>query len=120
MAEDRALDAEVAEKVLDQRVVWHEGCPYFDDVPPGVARFPVREVPEYSRSIYEAWWIAEDLGLLVTPTLTGGWGAGQFQGTTGHPDGGRRYCVPGTWAEAEDAPEAICRAALLVMAQKPD
>jgi hypothetical protein len=69
-------------------------------------------VPHYSTSIKAAWGLVEQLGMLVSPTLVGGWGAGVFKGTQGITDSGMRYCEPGTWGEAETAPIAICRAAL--------
>jgi hypothetical protein len=74
----------------------------------------VEPVPFYSDDIVAAWEVADAFSILVSPCLTGGWGAGQFNGTTEHPDGGQRFCVAGTWAEAPEAPLAICRAVLKV------
>ena len=85
---------------------------------PGVPLAGGHELPAYSTDIAAAWEVAEKLGLLVSPALFdrlqgySKWGAGVFQGRTGHDDGGHRYVRPGTWAEGMTAPEAICRAAL--------
>jgi len=59
--------------------------------------------------------------LLISPTVTGQWGAGIFQGVTlGQPGltmtnleagergfSGSRYCQPGTWQEAPTLEEAV-------------
>lgn len=83
---------------------WRKGVTLFD-------------VPRYTEDMGEAWKLALRYGLMVSPSMTAGWCAGQFKGATGDLDGGRRYCVPGTWAEAPFASLAICRAASLVIHQ---
>ena len=136
---DRELDVLVAEKALGMRVErirtnWyhHEILCFFEpgcdlmvysydenacnammyrngvDESAGVAA----PLPYYSGEIEAAWEIVDALGLMVCPSLTGNWGAGRFKGTMGLGDGAKRYCEPGTWAESDTAPRAICLAAL--------
>lgn len=66
--------------------------------------------------------LIEKYKLLVSPTVVGGWGAGVFQGATlTQPNvdiekewaegkrgfSGGRYCIPGTWKEADSLELAV-------------
>jgi hypothetical protein len=108
----REIDLLVAERVMGWERREHTGL--WTHNPTRQWSVAPSFVPHYSTSIKAGWQVVEALGLLVSPTLVGGWGAGVFKGRQGMavPDGGMRYCEPGTWAEADTAPLAICLAAL--------
>lgn len=129
MESGRALDAEVAEKVMGwRRIEWEGGTTPMGRKPENILSLVLDEVPHYSTDIAAAWMVVEHLINPDGPHGPQKWSFGMeyssvvdwvvdFTPRARHPKA-REY--PAFQAQAGTAPKAICQAALACLHSDPE